>query len=333
MGTLVDGQWRTDWYDTKAHGGEFVREKAQLRGTLIDPEAGRRETEQAVFATPHRFHLYASLACPWAHRVLIVRKIKDLAPLMDVSITSYLMGDDGWTYDTATGSTGDTLNGKALHRELYTLSNPHYTGRVTVPVLWDKQRGTIVNNESAELMRMLNTAFNSQTGNTIDLYPEPWSIEIDVMNDYIYDRINNGVYKAGFATEQAVYERHVGRLFEALDEMEERLSDQRYLMGAYITETDIRLFTTLIRFDAVYFGHFKCNVRRIADYPHLSGYVRELYQIPAIRETVAFDHIKGHYYGSHPTINPNRIVPVGPADTLDQPHGRDALDGKGFYRA
>ncbi|WP_311948567.1 glutathione S-transferase family protein [Halomonas piscis] len=326
MGLLINGEWHEQGYDTARHGGEFVRESAKLRDWIgseapdaLPPEAGR-------------YHLYVSLACPWAHRALIMRRLKGLAPLIDVSYTSPLMGSKGWNYHEDEGSSGDAVNGVTYHHELYARHDPGYTGRVTVPMLWDKKRGAIVNNESAELVRMFNTAFDDITGDTRDFYPPALRDTVEAVNEDVYEHINNGVYKAGFATEQAVYDKHVAALFEALERMEARLGEQRYLAGEYLTEADIRLFTTLVRFDAVYHGHFKCNLRRIEDYPHLSNYLRELYQWPGVAETVSMTHIQRHYYLSHPSINPNGIVPAGPLLALDRPHDRDRLTGRGIYR-
>ncbi|WP_027349973.1 glutathione S-transferase family protein [Halotalea alkalilenta] len=330
MGMLVNGRWSDEWYDTASTGGEFERERAQRRDWVVPPGEVDLEGGDSWPAQSGRYHLYVSLACPWAHRVLIMRRLKGLDNHIGVSVTSPLMLEQGWSYDTSTGSSGDPINGVEFHHELYTLDDAHYTGRVTVPVLWDKARGKIVNNESAELMRMFNRAFDSLTGNRLDLYPSALAGTIDELNAWIYDTVNNGVYKSGFATEQEVYARHVEALFETLDTLDARLEERRYLTGEYLTEADIRLFTTLVRFDAVYFGHFKCNLRRIADYPQLAPYLRELYQWPGIAQTVDFDHIKRHYYGSHPSINPNRIVPLGPLLDLDRPHGRDHLPGRGI---
>ncbi|MCP1314645.1 MULTISPECIES: glutathione S-transferase family protein [unclassified Halomonas] len=329
MGLLVEGEWVDQWYDTKKSGGEFVRESAKLRdwvgeGAPADHEGERFPAEQG------RYHLYVSLACPWAHRALIMRTLKGVDELIGVSHVSPLMLDKGWTYDEAEGSSGDPVNHARYHYELYTRTDPHYTGRVTVPVLWDKQRRTIVNNESADLVRMFNGAFDELTGNTLDFYPQDLRTTIDEINADVYDNVNNGVYKAGFATEQAVYEKHVKALFAALDRLEQRLETHRYLAGEWLTEADIRLFTTLVRFDAVYHGHFKCNVRRIEDYPQLSNYLRELYQWPGVADTVNMEHIKRHYYYSHANINPTRIVPVGPVLDFDRPHDRERLPGAGI---
>ncbi|WP_447528006.1 glutathione S-transferase family protein [Vreelandella sp. TE19] len=327
MGLLVEGEWVDQWYDTKKHGGEFVRESAQLRDWV---EGSGQQQGQSFPAEKDRYHLYVSLACPWAHRALIMRKLKGLESLIGVSHVSPLMLDKGWTYNEEEGSSGDPINRVNYHYELYTMTDPAYTGRVTVPVLWDKTRSAIVNNESADLLRMLNGAFDELTGNDLDFYPEDLRGTIDEVNDDVYDNVNNGVYKSGFATEQDVYEKHVKALFDALDRLEARLAENRYLAGAWLTEADIRLFTTLVRFDAVYFGHFKCNYKRIEDYPNLSNYLRELYQWPGVAETVNMDHIKRHYYYSHETINPTRIVPAGPLLDFERPHDRERLEGKGI---
>ncbi len=298
MGRLIQGKWSTEWYDTKSTGGKFVREDAGFRGE-VTPET----------AEAGRYHLYVSLACPWAHRTLIFRKLKGLEEAISVSVVDPLMGDDGWAFTEP-----EPVNGKRFMHEIYTLAKPDYTGRVTVPVLWDKQEQTIVSNESAELIRMLNSAFDAIGDASLDFYPEPLRADIDEINAFVYDNVNNGVYKCGFATEQAVYEAEFKKLFDALDTLDQRLLEQRFLCGDEITEADWRLFTTLIRFDAVYHGHFKCNLRRIADYPALSRLTAELYQYPGVADTVNFDHIKQHYYRSHKTINPNGIVPAGPAE-------------------
>ncbi|MGC3873845.1 glutathione S-transferase family protein [Halomonas sp. GXIMD04776] len=329
MGLLINGKWHDQWYDTKKHGGEFVRESAKLRDWVTAAGQPGPQGQESVLAEADRFHLYVSLACPWAHRTLIMRKLKGLDSLIGASHVSPLMLGEGWTYNVDEGSSGDPVNGAEFHRELYTLTNPEYTGRVTVPVLWDKQSNRILNNESADLVRIFNGAFDEITGNRLDFYPDDLRETIDAVNADVYDHINNGVYKAGFATDQDVYEKHVVALFEALDRMEARLSEQRYLAGEWLTEADIRLFTTLVRFDAVYHGHFKCNLRRIEDYPNLSNYLRELYQWPGIKETVSLDHIKRHYYYSHGTINPTGIVPKGPVLDLDRPHDRERLTGRG----
>lgn len=329
MGLLIEGEWHDQWYDTKKHGGEFVRESAQLRDWVTADGAPGPDGQRAVPAETDRFHLYVSLACPWAHRTLIMRKLKGLENAIGVSWVSPLMLDQGWTYHENEGASGDPINGVDYHRQLYTLTDPRYTGRVTVPVLWDKQAQRIVNNESSDLLRIFNTAFDELTGNRLDLYPADLRETIDAVNADVYDHINNGVYKAGFATEQAVYDQHVVALFEALDRIEARLANSRYLAGEWLTEADIRLFTTLVRFDAVYHGHFKCNLKRIEDYPNLSNYLRELYQWPGVAGTVSLDHIKRHYYYSHDTINPTRIVPQGPLLDLERSHDRERLAGQG----
>ncbi|MDV6319518.1 glutathione S-transferase family protein [Chromohalobacter sp. HP20-39] len=333
MGLLIEGRWHDQWYDTKKHGGEFVRESAQLRDWVTPDGSPGPQGQPGIAAEAGRFHLYVSLACPWAHRTLIVRKLKGLEDLVGVSHTSPLMLEQGWSYAIDEGSSGDPLNGVDYHHQLYTLTDADYTGRVTVPALWDRREGRIVNNESADLVRMLGGAFDDLTGNRLDLYPADLRETIDAVNADVYDHINNGVYKAGFATQQAVYEKHVTALFAALERLEARLDTQRYLAGEWFTEADIRLFTTLVRFDAVYHGHFKCNLRRIEDYPNLSNYLRELYQWPGIAETVNFDHIKRHYYYSHDTINPTRIVPQGPLLDLERPHDRERLPGQGIRDA
>ncbi|MDX8407792.1 MAG: glutathione S-transferase family protein [Mariprofundaceae bacterium] len=311
MGLLVDGQWKDEWYDTKASNGRFVRAESRFRAAIgesaFPPESGR-------------YHLYVSLACPWAHRTLIMRKLKGLEEIIPVSIVHQHMLEHGWAFNPA-----EPLYGFRYLHQLYTKADRHYTGRVSVPVLWDAKRETIVNNESAEIIRMFNSAFNDLTGNTADYYPQALRAGIDDINAYVYEHVNNGVYKCGFATEQAAYEEAYAALFTALDTLEERLSGQRYLVGQQITEADWRLFTTLIRFDAVYVGHFKCNRNRIADMPNLWGYLRDLYQQPGIAGTVDLEHIKQHYYYSHESINPTRIVPRGPVLDLDAPHGRKPM--------
>jgi putative glutathione S-transferase len=315
MGLLIDGRWHDQWYDTKSTGGAFKRQDSAFRDRVTaDGSSGFK-------ADPGRYHLYVALACPWAHRTLIFRRLKKLEDVISVSVVDPLMLEQGWELKDG----ADSINGKRYLHEIYTLAKPDYTGRVTVPVLWDRQTRTIVNNESAEIIRMLNREFDAFGDKSVDFYPEPLRGAIDDINAFVYDTINNGVYKAGFATRQDVYEQAYDALFAALDELDERLGRQRYLVGDRLTEADWRLFTTLIRFDAVYFGHFKCNRQRIADYPNLSGYLRDLYQVPGVAGTVDFDHIKRHYYGSHRTINPTGIVPKGPALDFDAPHDRDRL--------
>jgi len=318
MGLLIEGRWHDQWYDTKSTGGAFKRQESAFRNWVTaDGSSGFK-------AEPGRYHLYVSLACPWAHRTLIFRRLKKLEDAISISVVQPLMLENGW--ELAPGA--DPVNGKRFLYEVYTEVNPTISGRVTVPVLWDKQKRTIVSNESAEIIRMLNSEFNEFGDASLDFYPEELRGEIDEMNEYVYPRINNGVYKAGFATKQEVYEQAFDNLFEALDTLDERLGRQRYLVGNRLTEADWRLFTTLVRFDAVYVGHFKCNKRRIADYPNLSNYLRELYQVDNVRETVNFDHIKRHYFGSHATINPTGIVPKGPALDFEAPHDRDRFSSQ-----
>ncbi len=321
MGMLIDGVWHDVWYDTKKTKGEFQRSEAQFRNFLTADGTPGPSGKGGFAAEPGRYHLYVSLACPWAHRTLIFRKLKKLDDLITVSVVDPLMLENGWEFKG--GDTQDHLFGSDYMWQIYTRADPQYSGRVTVPVLWDKKQNTIVSNESAEIIRMFNSAFDGLTGSTDDFYPADLRNEIDEINALIYDTVNNGVYKSGFATTQEAYERHVYPLFETLDQLEARLSSKRYLMGDRITEADWRLFTTLIRFDPVYVGHFKCNIRRIADYPNLSGYMRELYQWPGVAATTDLYHIKTHYYASHDTINPTGVVPVGPLQDLDAPHGRD----------
>jgi putative glutathione S-transferase len=329
MGMLVDGKWQDVWYDTKASKGRFERSVSQFRNWVTADGAPGPSGRGGFKAEAGRYHLYVSLACPWAHRTLIYRKLKRLEGLISVSVVDYLMVENGWEFKTRPddqgGATGDDLFGFDFLYQLYLKADPTYSGRVTVPVLWDKQENTIVSNESAEIIRMLNSAFDGLTGPTLDLYPETLQGEIDAMNTLVYDTVNNGVYKAGFATTQDAYEEAVTRLFETLDNLNARLGGSRYLFGDQPTEADWRLFTTLLRFDPVYVGHFKCNIRRIADYTNLSGYLRDLYQQPGIAETCNMVHIKNHYYRSHKTINPTGIVPVGPVLDLDAPHGREQL--------
>lgn len=322
MGLLVDGVWTDQWYDTGASGGRFVRADSTFRN-WVTPDGGPGPSGTGGFAAaPGRYHLYVSLACPWAHRTLILRKLKKLEDAISVSVVSPLMGGAGWTFDESEGSTGDAVNGAMTLADIYRLADPRFTGRVTVPVLWDKMRKTIVSNESSEIIRMLNSAFEAFTDARADFYPPALRGEIDAVNAFVYQTINNGVYRAGFATAQAAYDEAFLALFDALDTIDARLASQRYLIGSAITEADIRLFTTLVRFDAVYVGHFKCNLRRIADYPNLSPYLRDLYQTPGFGETVNLEHIKRHYYGSHRQINPTGIVPLGPALDFCAPHDR-----------
>ncbi|TAL77493.1 MAG: glutathione S-transferase family protein [Burkholderiaceae bacterium] len=325
MGLLVSGKWVDQWYDTAKTGGKFIRSDAQFRNWITPDGAAGPSGEGGFVAEAGRYHLFVCLACPWAHRTLIFRVLKGLEAMIGVSVVNPYMGDHGWTFDPAPGVISDPVANSHYLYELYSRAQPGYSGRVTVPALWDLKRSTIVNNESSEIIRMLNSAFDDLGAKPGNYAPAELLPEIDAINARVYDAINNGVYKAGFATDQAVYEREVNNLFTALDEMDGLLAHRRYLVGERLTEADWRLFTTLIRFDSVYYGHFKCNVRRIVDYPNLSGYLRELYQWPGVAGTVNFQHIKQHYYRSHPTINPNGIVPVGPTLDLDQPHHRDHL--------
>ena len=315
MGLLVDGQWVDQWYDTKKTGGRFVRTQTQFRNWITaDGSAG--PTGQAGYkAEADRYHLYVSLACPWASRTLMIRTLKGLEDKISISVVHPLMLEHGWTFEEGEGVIGDPIFQARYLHEIYTAVKPDYTGRVTVPVLFDKKTKTIVNNESSEIIRMLNTAFDGLGAKSGNYVPDQWLEEIDVVNDFVYHRINNGVYKAGFATKQEVYEEEVTTLFAALDQMEERLAGQDYLVGNRLTEADIRLFTTLVRFDAVYFGHFKCNLKPLTAYPKLWAYTKRIYQLPGMAQTVNFDHIKRHYYGSHKTINPTGVIPMGP--TLD----------------
>jgi len=326
MGLLIDGEWHDRWYDTKSTGGKFQRDTSKFRNWITPDGAPGSSGEGGFPAESGRYHLYVSLACPWAHRTLIFRALKGLEPHIDVSVVHPDMLSDGWEFRTDyPGATGDTLYGLPFARDLYTKAEPDASGRVTVPILWDTTRETIVSNESAEIIRMFNSAFDGITGNTDDYWPQDLREAIEPVNARIYDTVNNGVYKSGFATTQEAYEEAVGPLFDSLDWLEDRLGENRYLMGDRLTEADWRLFTTLIRFDPVYHGHFKCNRARIVDYPNLWGYLRELYQWPGVAETVNFDHITRHYYYSHDTINPHRIVPIGPQLDLMSDHGRDRL--------
>lgn len=325
MGLLQDGKWVDRWYDTKSSGGRFVRKDAAFRNWITADGAPGPSGKGGFQAEPGRYHLYVSLACPWAHRTLIFRKLKGLEDMISVSVVHWYMAENGWTFEAGDGVIADPINRADFMYQVYTAADPTYSGRVTVPVLWDKKTNTIVTNESSEIIRMMNSAFDGIGAAPGDYYPEAMRDEIDALNERIYHTLNNGVYKSGFATTQAAYEEAVIPLFETLDWLEERLGQSRYLMGDVTTEADWRLFTTLVRFDPVYVGHFKCNLRRIADYPNLSGYVRDLYQQPGIAATVDMVHIKNHYYASHESINPSRIIPVGPDLDLTAPHGRDML--------
>ncbi len=318
MGLLVDGKWTTEWYKPDSEG-RFQRPQTKFRDFVTaDGSSGFK-------AEVGRYHLYISYACPWAHRTLIMRELKGLEEAISVSVVDCFMTDEGWRFSENPDCVPDTVNNKPLLRDIYLLADPKYTGRVTVPILWDKKEQTIVNNESLEIMRMLDTEFNEVGDATISFYPEHLQEKTDETVKAIYEPINNGVYRSGFATTQEAYNDAVTELFEALDHWEEVLGNQRYLCGDVITEADWCLFTTLVRFDVVYVGHFKCNLRRIVDYPNLWNYLKELYQISGIAETVNFKHIKNHYYMSHESINPTRIVPMGPVINFNEPHDRDRL--------
>ena len=322
MSLLVNGELRPNWFETESEDGEFVREDAQFRHWITPDGAPGPSGEGGFAAEAGRYHLYVSYACPWAHRTLIFRALKGLEELVSVDVVHPYMGEPGWSFDAYPGATGDTLYGSTFMHQIYTRAQPDYTGIVTVPVLWDKQRETIVNNESSEIIRMFNSAFDGITGNTQDYYPAELRAAIDAINATVYENVNNGVYRAGFATSQAAYDEAYARLFDTLEELEARLSGQRYQVGERITEADWRLLTTLLRFDAVYYSHFKCNRRRLVDYPNLWAYTRELYQVPGVAATLNLDHIKQHYFTSHDWINPGGIVPRGPEIDFSVPHGR-----------
>ena len=322
MGLLVEGAWQDKWYDTKSTGGRFVRKDSAFRNWVTSDGSPGPSGTGGFKAEPGRYHLYVSLACPWAHRTLIFRKLKGLEDMIGVSIVHWRMLENGWTFEEDSGVVPDPIHGARFLYEVYSKAKPDYTGRVTVPVLWDKVTGCIVSNESSEIIRMFNSAFDACGAAPGDFYPEDLRPGIDDWNTRVYDTVNNGVYKAGFATTQEAYEAAFTELFATLDVIEEHLGAHRYLLGDRLTEADWRLFTTLVRFDPVYVGHFKCNLRRIADYPNLSGYLRDLYRVPGVSQTVDMRHIKGHYYESHRTINPTGIVPAGPAMDPPLSHGR-----------
>ena len=322
MGLLIEGRWQ-DRPSAADSSGRFVRAQAQWRDWVTRDGVPAQDRKRGFKAEPGRYHLYVSLACPWAHRTLIFRALKRLEDIISVSVVHHFLGENGWTFKAEEGATGDTLYGLEYLHQVYAKADPAYSGRVSVPVLWDKHEVTIVSNESSEIIRMLNAAFDQWGDAGLDFYPKALRAEIDKVNALVYPAINNGVYRAGFATTQEAYEEAFGELFAALDTLEERLSKQRYLVGERITEADWRLFTTLVRFDPVYVGHFKCNLRRIADYPNLSNYLRDLYRVPGVSGTVNLHHIKAHYYGSHKSINPTGIVPVGPELDYSAPHDRD----------
>lgn len=324
MGLLVDGQWQDKWYDTGSHGGRFVRETAGFRNWITEPGTGSDRSAGPFEAEPGRYHLYVAWPCPWSHRVILYHRLLGLESVISLSAVNPLMLDHGWEFGGPGEEREDPFYGSRYLYQIYSRADAHYTGRVTVPVVWDRKTETIVNNESSEIMRMLS-AFKSWASHWDDYYPEALRSEIDEINEEIYVNVNNGVYKAGFSTSQQAYEEAYDALFATLDRLERRLSQRRYLCGSVITEADWRLFVTLVRFDAVYFGHFKCNRKRIADYPNLAAYLRDLYQQPRVSETVRIGESKLHYYGSHRTINPTGIIPKGPELSFDEPHGREAL--------
>lgn len=325
--SVVKKDWKMEWYDTKSTGGRFVRQESQFRN-WITPDGSPGPTGTSGYkAETDRYHLYASLACPWAHRALIYRKLKGLEDMISISIVNAFMGEDGWTFEPGPGVIVDEVNHVHYLYELYRQADPHYSKRGTVPILWDKKQRTIVSNESSEIIRMFNYAFDHLGATDVDFYPKHLRKEINKLNDLIYPNINNGVYKAGFATTQDAYEEAAWDVFNALDILEARLEKNRYLIGNTITEADWRLFPTLVRFDSVYVCHFKCNWKRLVDYPNLWGYTRDLYQIPGIAETIDLSYNKVHYYGSHEMINPARIVSIGPDIDFTTPHNRERLSG------
>lgn len=325
MGILIDGQWQDIWYPTAETQGRFVRSAAQFRNWITADGSAGPTGREGFKAEAGRYHLYVSYACPWANRTLILRKIKGLEKMISLSVVHWHMAEEGWTFNDGEGVIADSIYNAAYFREIYLQANNNYSGRVTVPVLWDKKDNTIVSNESAEIIRMFNSAFDDLGAAEGNYYPENLRADIEALNTRIYDTVNNGVYKAGFATTQGAYEEAVIPLFETLDWLEQRLATQRYLIGNQITEADWRLFTTLIRFDPVYVGHFKCNLSRLVDYPNLWAYTRDLFQQPGVAETINMHHIKNHYYGSHTSINPSGVVPLGPALDLYASHSRDKL--------
>jgi glutathionyl-hydroquinone reductase len=312
VGLLIDGVWHEQWYDTSSNGGRFIRSSSQFRHWITPDGRPGPSGDGGFAAEADRYHLYISHACPWAHRTAIFRSIKGLDRMVSLSVVHWYMGEQGWTFQPGDGVIADPIHHAQVLHEIYTATDPHYSGRVTVPLLWDRATGQIVNNESSEIIRMFNSAFDGLDVAPGDYYPEALWEEIDRINQRIYDTVNNGVYRCGFATSQEAYDEAIQPLFASLDELELRLAEQPYLLGSRLTEADWRLFTTLVRFDPVYVGHFKCNLRRIADYPNLSRYVRELYGVPGVADTVNMQHIKGHYYQSHPSINPSGVVPAGP---------------------
>ena len=323
MGLLNNGIWQDKWYDTDSTGGRFERHESQFRNWITPDGSAGPDGKAGFKAEAGRYHLYVAYACPWAHRALVFRKLKGLEDMIDVSYTHWFMGENGWTFnDDPDGIVGDKLFGSNFMYEIYLKADPHYTGRVTVPTLWDKQQNTIVSNESADIIRMFNSAFDGVGAGEGDYYPDDKKAEIDDINERVYHTVNNGVYKAGFATAQDAYEEAVFPLFETLDWLDEKLRKSRFLTGDTPTEADWRLWTTLYRFDLVYHGHFKCNIRRLVDYSNLWPYARDLYQWPGIAETVNPMHAQRHYYESHDMVNPTRVVPAGPDIDWEKPHGR-----------
>lgn len=325
MGFLVDGQWKDEWYDTESTGGRFERESANFRDWVTDEGMPAHEKGADFPAEAGRYHLYVAYACPWSHRTLIYRSLKELEELIPISVTHWRMGEDGWTFEEANGVIADPNLGADKVYEIYQAADPDYNGHASVPILWDKKRRTIISNESADIIRMFNSAFDQFGPETEDYYPEDLREEIDALNERIYEDVNNGVYKAGFASSQEAYDQAVGPLFETLGWLDEKLSSQRYLTGDKVTEADWRLFPTLVRFDPVYHIHFKCSRNRIRDYKNLWAYMLDLYQHPGVAETVRMDHIRKHYYCSHKEINPSGIVAECPEMDLEAAHGREAL--------
>ncbi|MCB5302323.1 glutathione S-transferase family protein [Yersinia bercovieri] len=325
MGQLINGEWKDIWYDTQSTGGHFKRSSSQFRNWVTANGEAGPQGKAGFNAEANRYHLYVSLACPWANRTLLMRTLKGLESLISVSVVHPLMQEHGWTFaDDFPAATGDNLYQLDYLYQLYLRADPAYSGRVTVPVLWDKQQQTVVSNESADIIRMFNSSFDGIGAKVGDYYPAALRSDIDDINGWVYDQVNNGVYKAGFATTQPAYDEAVNSLFDALDRLEQILAKQRYLTGNQLTEADLRLWTTLVRFDPVYVTHFKCDKRRISDYPNLYGFLRDIYQMPGIAETVDFAHIRHHYYRSHGTINPYGIISIGPQQNLLEPHGRDS---------
>ena len=322
MGLLVDGEWHDKWYDTEKNDGKFVRDQAGFRNWVTSDGSAGPSGDSGFKAEAGRYHLYVSHACPWAHRTMIFRALKGLEDMISISVVNWLMQDNGWTFEEGDGVIADPIHNAKFMHQVYTAAKPDLSGRVTVPVLWDKKQNTIVSNESSEIIRMFDSAFDELGAKEGDYYPESLRDKIDAINERVYNTVNNGVYKSGFATTQDAYEEAVMPLFESLDWLDDILENNRYLTGDKITEADWRLFTTLIRFDPVYVGHFKCNLKRIADYKNLPGYIRELYQIEGVANTVHMDHIKGHYYESHDMVNPTGVVPMGPELDYSAPHGR-----------